>query len=261
MNLGSIFSGSSASVLATTFIACSVEMLEVDTIVVGVGTARGWKSTVIGTASGLVILVAVALGLGATIRSLPLHWLRLVVGFLLLSFGLGWLRKAVTAYASGDEEDEGQVDNSRGKQSRFAVDDWYAFTLAFKGTLLEGLEIVFITITFGASSGSWTAAWIGAAAAVIIMAGIAFFVRSKIAEVPNRMLKFVVGVLLTTFGVFWSAEGAFVKWPYDTVSLAPLVVVVFVVALGYVQLARWSAGRDSAEDTREPQPQGHEAHG
>ncbi len=257
MNLGAIFSGGSASVLGATFVACAVEMLEVDTIVVGVGAARGWRSTIIGTVSGLIILIAIALGLGISIQSLPLHWLRLVVGFLLLSFGLGWLRKAIAAYATGGREgDEGQVDASQEKQARFAVDDWYAFTLAFKGTLLEGLEIVFITITFGASSGSWTAAWVGAAAAILIMAGIAFLVRGKIAEVPNRMLKFVVGVLLTTFGIFWAAEGAFVKWPYDTVALAPLALVVLAVALSYVQLAKWSARHDSTPETH-----GQQAHG
>lgn len=190
---------------------------------------------------------AVALALGFSIRSLPLHWLRLIVGFLLLSFGLGWLRKAITAYATSKAgDDEGPVDASQGKRTVLGIDDWYAFTLAFKGTLLEGLEIVFIAITFGASSGNWMAAMLGASAAVVILAAIAYFVRGRIADVPNRMLKFAVGVLLTTFGIFWAAEGAFVKWPFDKVALLPMVLTVLIVAVGYVQLAKLSARRAGA---------------
>ncbi len=172
------------SVLIATFIAAGVEMLEVDTIVIGVGTIRGWKSTLIGTITGIVSLAIIAIALGYSIRSLPLHWLRLVIGFL-LSFGLGWLRKAIAAYASGgEEEEEGQADSSKEKETFLGISDWYAFTLAFKGTLLEGLEIVFITLSFGASSGNWWASLIGAGGAVVILAASAYFARDRIANVP-----------------------------------------------------------------------------
>ena len=233
-----LFSGGGLGILAATFTACAVEMVEISTILVGVGSVRGWRSTIVGAVAGFIVLAVIIGGLGVELENVPIHWLRLVVGSLLLAFGLNWLRKAIAAYAQGGEEEEGAADASQKKESRFGVRDWYAFTLAFKGMLLEGLEIAFIVISFGTSSGNITSALVGGGIAILVIGGIAAAIRGKVEQVPNRVLKFVVGVLLTTFGIFWASKGAFVGWPDGKVALAPLSAVILLVALAYVWLAR-----------------------
>ncbi len=115
------------------------------------------------------------------------------------------------------------------RRARFGVSDAYAFVLAFKGVLLEGLEVVFIVVTFGSSAHQLGVAAIAAGAAVLVVAALGFAVRGPLSRIPENSLKFSVGVLLTTFGIFWSAEGAGAVWPGS--DLALLAVVVFVAAL------------------------------
>ncbi|MGH7195834.1 MAG: COG4280 domain-containing protein [Candidatus Saccharimonadales bacterium] len=235
-----LLAGTSLGIILSTFAGGSVEMVEMSTIVLGVGATRGWKSTLIGAASGLVILLLIVAGLGAEIKHIPIHWLRLVVGALLLTFGLSWLRKAVLKNAGIKKSKSKQKAPSK-KQAKFGVEDWYAFTLAFKGTLLEGLEIVFIVLTFGASSGYLLPALIGGGAAVIIIAAASVLVRNKIAQIPEKILKFIVGILLTSFGTFWAAEGAYVYWPGNDIFIIVLIIFFLGLALGYVKLAKKGA--------------------
>ena len=232
--------------ILTVFAACAVEAIEALTIVLAAGLTRGWRSTFQGMAVALAVLAAIVAAVGPTITLLPLTALRLVVGALLAIFGLQWLRKAIlraTGLKSMHDEAsaylrEVTAAKAVATSSRGRVADWYAFTLAFKGVLLEGLEVVFIVITFGANQRDVGAAVIGAAAAVIVVAVTGVLVRAPLARVPENAMKFAVGIMLTSFGIFWGAEGAGVSWPGQDAALLVLVPVVALVALCYTVLLR-----------------------
>ena len=245
--------------ILTVFVACAVEAVEALTIVLAAGLTREWRSTFQGMAVALVVLAAIVAVLGPTITLLPLTALRLVVGALLAIFGLQWLRKAIlraTGHKSRHDEAsaylrEVTAAKAAASSSRGRVHDWYAFTLAFKGVLLEGLEVVFIVITFGANQRDVGAAVIGAAAAVVVVAVTGVLVRAPLARVPENAMKFAVGIMLTSFGIFWGAEGAGVSWPGQDVALLVLVPVVALVALCYTLLLRPRRGRSPAESATE----------
>jgi uncharacterized membrane protein len=231
--------------ILTVFVACTVEAIEALTIVLAAGLTREWRSTFQGMAVALVVLAAVVGVLGPTITLLPLGALRLVVGTLLAIFGLQWLRKAVlraTGHKALHDEASAYLREvaaakaAGGSQRRGRVGDWYAFTLAFKGVLLEGLEVVFIVLTFGANQKNIGAATIGAAFAVVIVAGTGIAVRAPLARVPENAMKFAVGIMLTSFGTFWGAEGAGVTWPGNDAALLVIVPVIALVSLGYTLL-------------------------
>jgi uncharacterized membrane protein len=202
----------------------------------------------------------VVAAVGPALTLFPLGALRLVVGALLAVFGLMWLTKAILR-ASGfkglhDEAGiyERQVAAARAADAggRYGVRDWYAFTLAFKGVLLEGLEVVFIAITFGDNQGNLGLAALAAAAAVLVIAGVGVAARAPLARVPENTMKFAVGVMLTSFGTFWGAEGAGVHWPGNDASLLGLIPVIALVCLGYTTLLRRT--RAAAPVRVAPQP-------
>src|SRR6202035_1070100 len=206
------------------------------------GITREWKSTFQGMAAALVVLAAITAAVGPAISDLPLTALRVVVGALLLIFGLQWLRKAVlraTGYKALHDEAsaylrEGAAAEAATKEAKRGVTDWYSFTLAFKGVLLEGLEVVFIVITFGDNQKNIGAAVIGAAAAIVVITVTGIAVRAPLTKVPENWMKFAVGIMLTSFGTFWGAEGAGVAWPGNDAALLVLVPVVALVSAGYV---------------------------
>ena len=230
----------------TVFVASAVEAVEALTIVLAAGLTREWRSTFQGMAVALVVLAAISAALGPALTLIPLGALRLVVGAVLAIFGIQWLRKAIlraTGHkalhdeASAYQREVAAAETAE-QQAGHGVGDWYAFTLSFKGVLLEGLEVVFIVVTFGSNQGSIWPAVIGAAAAVLVVAGVGVAVRAPLAKVPENAMKFAVGVMLTSFGTFWGAEGAGVNWPGHDAALLVLVPVMLVVALGYVLLLR-----------------------
>ena len=245
--------------ILTVFVACAVEAIEALTIVLAAGLTREWRSTFQGMAVALAVLAAIVVALGPTITLLPLTALRLVVGALLAVFGLQWLRKAIlraTGYKSLHDEAgaylrEVTAAKAAAPSSRGRVHDWYAFTLSFKGVLLEGLEVVFIVITFGANQHDVGAAVIGAAAAVVVVAVTGILVRAPLARVPENAMKFAVGIMLTSFGIFWGAEGAGVSWPGQDSALLVLVPVVALVALCYTVLLWPRRGRSPAKPATE----------
>jgi uncharacterized membrane protein len=221
------------------FLACIVEAVEATTIVLAAGTTRHWRSAMLGVLSGLAVLVVAIAIAGPAISLLPIGILRLVVGGLLLVFGLQWMRKAILR-ASGykalhDETAIYQMEVAAAAKaeagSRGGVKDWYAFTLSFKGVVLEGLEVVFIVLTFGTNQKNLPVAAIAAGVAVVIVVILGAVVRGPLSRVPENTLKFVVGVMLTSFGVFWGAEGAGAVWPGADASLLVIVPVVLVAAL------------------------------
>jgi uncharacterized membrane protein len=232
--------------VVTVFVACAVEAVEALTIVLAAGLTRGWRSTFQGMGAALAVLAAVVAVAGPALTLIPLTPLRLIVGALLSVFGLQWLRKAILR-ASGykDLHDEEGIYARQVAAARAAaggrrgwVNDWYAFTLSFKGVLLEGLEVVFIAITFGASQNNVGLAALSAAAAVVVVAIVGVVVHAPLSRVPENTLKFAVGVMLTSFGIFWGAEGAGVSWPGNDAALLVLVPVVVLVAVGYTALLR-----------------------
>jgi uncharacterized membrane protein len=209
------------------------------------GITRGWRSTLIGTSIALLALAAIVAVLGPALTVIPIEVLRLVVGALLLVFGLQWLRKAILR-ASGwrairDEHAvfarERAEAASAPREERAGL-DWYAFTISFKGVLLEGLEVAFIVLTFGSTQGSIPLAAAGAAAAVVIVVLTGVIVREPLSRVPENTLAFAVGVMLTTFGIFWGAEGAGVEWPGGDAALLGVLGFVLLVSLGYVTALR-----------------------
>jgi uncharacterized membrane protein len=222
------------------FLACAVEGVEALTIVLAVGMTRDWRSTWFGVGAALLALAAIVAVLGPALTSIPINTLRLVIGSLLLVFGLQWLRKAILRAgglkALHDEdaiyrrEAETASGAAAGSPVR-AVSDWYACTVAFKGVLLEGLEVAFIVVTFGANQGSIPLAVLAAAAAVVVVVVAGIAVRHPLARVPENTLKFAVGVMLTSFGTFWGAEGAGVRWPGDDLALLVLIVTYTAAAL------------------------------
>ena len=220
------------------FLASAVEMVEALTILLGVGVVRGWRSTLFGVGAAALVLAGLIATIGPALGSIPIDALRLVVGALLLVFGLQWLRKAIlrsSGYkALHDEEEafrEGREQAAAAGTDQRAGLDWYSFTVAFKGVLLEGLEVVFIVISFGAAQGRFGPAVLGAAAAVVIVVAAGLLARGPLERVPENAIKFAVGLLLTSFGIFWAAEGAGVDWPGDELSL--LAVIAFVGALSF----------------------------
>jgi uncharacterized membrane protein len=232
--------------ILTVFVACAVEATEALTIVLAAGLTREWRSTFQGMAAALVVLAVVTAALGPALTLIPLSALRLVVGALLAIFGIQWLRKAIlraTGHKSLHDEAsaylrEVAAAKAAATQTRHGVRDWYAFTLSFKGVLLEGLEVVFIVLTFGANQRNVGAAVIGAAAAIVVVTVTGIAVRAPLARLPENAMKFAVGIMLTSFGLFWGTEGAGVSWPGHDAALLVLVPVTALVSLGYTALLR-----------------------
>ena len=228
------------------FLACTVEAVEATTIVLAAGTARDWRSALTGVAAGLLTLAVVVAALGPALSVIPLRGLRLGVGGLLLVFGLQWIRKAVLR-ASGhkalhDEErifaTELAAAQAAAAQRRGAVSDWYAFTLSFKGVLLEGLEVAFIALTFGSNQHDIPLAAVAAVSADVVVAGAGFAVRAPLARVPENTMKFIVGIMLAAFGTFWGAEGAGAHWPGSDGALLVLIPAYALIALALVVVLR-----------------------
>jgi len=241
--------GSGALFLAV-FLACMVEAVEALTIVLAAGTSRDWRSAILGVVTGVLVLGLIVAAVGPALTTLPLGALRLVVGGLLLIFGLQWLRKAILR-ASGlkalhDERSIFRAEVTAASAAptgrRTVVGDWYSFTLSFKGVLLEGLEVAFIALTFGANQRNIPLAAFAAVAAVVIVAVVGIVVRAPLARVPENSMKFVVGVMLTSFGVFWGAEGAGARWPGADAALLVVIPAVALFALVLVGLLRRTLG-------------------
>jgi Ca2+/H+ antiporter, TMEM165/GDT1 family len=237
-------SAADLGLLLSVFFASAVEFVEALTIVLAMGVTRGWRSAIAGTVSALVALAVVAYLAGYALAEwLPESLLQLVIGTLLLIFGLQWLRKAILRSAglkALNDEDEAyreelEAGQAAGQERHLGV-DWFGFVVSFKGVFLEGLEIVFIVITFGLNADNVPLAAAGAAAAGVIVLAIGAGVHRPLARVPQNTIKFAVGLLLSTFGTFWAVEGLgwfseageSIEWPGGDVALLGL-------------LAAWSA--------------------
>ena len=217
------------------FLACAVEAVEALTIVLALGTTRGWRWTLYGVGAAGIALGAITAILGPALTAIPIDSLRIVVGTLLVLFGLQWLYKAILR-AAGLKAQRNEAtaysrevaDAEEAERPEPGRPDWYSFTLSFKGVLLEGLEVVFIVLTFGAAQHRIGLAAAAAVAAVVLVVAAGFVVRGPLARVPENTLKYAVGILLTSFGIFWVGEGVGVRWPGEDTAL--LALIAFMVA-------------------------------
>ncbi|MDF1717994.1 MAG: TMEM165/GDT1 family protein [Antarcticimicrobium sp.] len=235
-----------APAVSAAFFASAVEVVEAFTIVLVVGTLRGWKPAVLGTGAALAVLTALVLVLGPLLDRVPLYLLQLVIGVLLLLFGIGWLRKASlraagviplhdeNAIFQHESEALQAVEAQRKKNSH----DWIAGITAFKAVLLEGLEVVFIVIAVGVGRGLLWPAALGAGAACALVLVVGVIAHHPLSKVPENTLKFGVGVMLSAFGVFWTGEGLGIDWPgHDLIlfGFAPLFLIAGLGAAGMVR--------------------------
>ncbi len=229
---------SAAPAVTAAFLASLVEAVEAVTIVLAVATVRGGRSAGAGALAGVGSLALIVLTLGRLLERVPLQALQLVIGVLLLLFGLQWLRKAILRAAGIIPlHDEQIVFERTSTELRNQADrhdarmDWIAALTCFKAVLLEGLEVVFIVLAVGAGHGLLRAASIGALAACALVVAIAFAVHRPLTRVPENTLKLAVGVLLSAFGVFWSGEGLGVSWPGGDLAI-PGIAALFLLAAG-----------------------------
>ncbi len=221
--------------ILATFLAATIEGVEMMAILVGVGATRGWRSTFFGAIAGFALLTGVTIVLGNALLNIPIQWLRLLVGSLLLILGLQWLKKALLRIARPPARRQTPPPFQPMSSEKI---DWYAFVVAFKGVVLEGLEIAFIVVTFGAEANQIGTAAIGAVAALVVVGGVAFLIRGWLPRIPREWLRFAVGLLLTAFGTFWAAEGARVRWPGGDLSILGLLAVMAATGFTYLALLR-----------------------
>ncbi len=236
-----------APAIGSAFFASTVEIVEAFTIILAVATLRGWRPAVLGTVGALVTLAVVILALGPLLGRVPLHALQLVIGILLLLFGIGWLRKA-SLRAAGviplhDEDaiflaEKEMLDEEAKRQQ--TSHDWIAGIAAYKAVLLEGLEVVFIVIAVGAGRGLILPASLGALIACAVVLLIGAIVHHPLSTVPENTLKFGVGVMLSAFGVFWTGEGLGVEWPGADLALFVFAVLFLGAGLLVAQVVRVS---------------------
>jgi uncharacterized membrane protein len=234
-------SGSEIGLAVSVFLACAVEAVEALTIVLAVGTTRSWSSAMSGVGAATLALAAAVAALGPALTALPIDALRVVVGGLLLIFGLQWLRKAILRAAGlKPKHDEletyrEQTDAARASGSPRGFDG-YSFAIAFKGVFLEGLEVAFIVLTFGANQHNVGLAAAAAGIALLVVAAAGAAARAPLARVPENTMKFAVGVMLTSFGMFWGAEGAGAHWPGGDAALLAIIPALLASSLATVRM-------------------------
>ncbi|MFZ1991237.1 MAG: hypothetical protein WAW96_15870 [Alphaproteobacteria bacterium] len=243
--MGSVSWSVAAPAITAAFAASAVEFVEAFTIVLAVSTLRGWRPAAAGTAAAVAILALLVAALGPLLGVVPLHLMQFIIGVLLLLFGMGWLRKAILRAAgiiALHNEDvifaEERALLEAEVQSRKASQDWIAGIAAFKAVLLEGLEVVFIVIAVGAGRHLIGPASIGAAAALglVLIAGV--LVHKPLSRVPENTLKFAVGVMLSSFGAFWTGEGLGISWPGGDLMLIAIVALFLVTGLSAASALR-----------------------
>jgi uncharacterized membrane protein len=237
------------SAVTAAFLASLVEAVEALTIVLAVAVVRGWRPAGFGALAGLAVLAVVVAGFGPLLDRVPLHFLQLAIGVLLLLFGMRWLRKAILRAAGVIAlRDEARAFASETAELREQAQrhearlDWLAGVASFKAVLLEGLEVVFIVIAVSAGGKLLVPVGVAALVACLLVAAIGIAVHRPLARVPENALKFAVGVLLSSFGLFWTGEGLGVAWPGSDFAIVAFAALFLVTGLAAVAVL----GRDKA---------------
>jgi Ca2+/H+ antiporter, TMEM165/GDT1 family len=244
-------SAATIGVVIAAFLAAAVEFVEAVTIVLAMGLTRGWRSALTGVVVAILSLAVLTTIVGVALVGIPESLVQLIIGGLLLIFGLQWLRKAILRYsglkALHDEDEIFREEREAGlhaaDEQRFGL-DWFGFVVSFKGVFLEGLEIVFIVITFGLNARSIPAAAAGAAVAGVLVVGAAVIARRPLSAVPENTMKFAVGLLLSTFGTFWAVEGlglfargqTSISWPGGDAALLVVLASWWLLSRGIIHL-------------------------
>jgi uncharacterized membrane protein len=236
--------GSAGWGFGAAFLGSAVESVEALTIVLAVGITRGWRAPLQGTLAALAVLAALVLTLGQLLTTrVPESVLRSVIGSLVLLFGLRWLHKAILRSAgvvpmSDENVRFSNTASGANITERLAGVDWVGFVVAFKGVLLEGLEVAFIVFAVGASTGNLGGATIGGLAAIVVVTVLGVVLRRPLTRVPENTIKHAVGLLLASLGTFWAAEGFGVLWPLDAVSILAIFVIYFAASRLAIALIR-----------------------
>jgi uncharacterized membrane protein len=224
------------------FLGSAVESTEALTIVLAVGLTRGWRAPLYGTVAALVALAVLVLLFGQLIVTrVPEATLKLIIGTLLLLFGLRWLHKAVLRSAgvvAMHDEDRAYQQTVRELEGAATRHDWVGFVIAFKGVFLEGIEVVFIVVAVGGTGLYFPSAVVGGLLAMVVVAATGVIVRKPLSRVPENTLKYAVGIILTALGTFWAAEGMGAKWPLDFVSIFALAAIYLAASQIAVTLVR-----------------------
>ncbi len=253
-------SGAELGLALSVFLACAVEAVEALTIVLAVGSTRSWSSALGGVGAATLALAVLTAGLGPALTSLPIDVLRVLVGGLLLVFGLQWLRKAILRAAglkALHDEEQTFAEETRAAQEaprRERSFDAYSFLISFKGVFLEGLEVAFIVLTFGANQHRVGLAALAAAVALAVVVAVGVAVRAPLARVPENHMKFAVGIMLSSFGLFWSTEGAGAHWPGSDLALLGIVPALVALSLVLVVLLRRSRAGGERRPEASPEP-------
>ena len=249
---------SSVLIFLGAFLASTVEMVEALTIVLAVGVTRGWRASLIGVLAGLVALGAVVAVAGPSLVNwVPIDALRVVIGSLLLVFGLQWLRKAILR-ASGRKALHNEAAIYAEEIAELESEplpagfDWTGFTVSFKGVFLEGLEVAFIVLTFGANHGGYGLTVLGATVGLVLVVGTGLVVHRPLSRVPENHIKFAVGVMLSSFGTFWAGEGVGVDWSLEDGTLLVLVGLYIAIAVVAVTLMKRRPTRRITRPEAEP---------
>ena len=234
--------GSSA---LTSFLASIVEFVEALTIVLAVGSIRGWRSALLGAGLGVFFLALLIILFGTALRSIPIAWLQITIGTLLLLFGLRWLRKAILRQAGVIAlHDEEKVYSEESRYLKMVTInkntflDLIGISISFKAIILEGLEIVFIVVTMGGVVGDLKPAIIGAVIAGMIVMGLGLLIHKPLTRVPENTLKYIVGLLLSSFGIFWLGEGLHCEWPRQDLAIIGLFLILSATSFIGVKLAK-----------------------
>ncbi|NTF88055.1 COG4280 domain-containing protein [Agrobacterium rhizogenes] len=240
------------STLTASFLGSFVEVVEAFTIVLAVGVTRSWRPALIGAALALALLAALVLVFGPLLALIPIHTMQFVIGVLLILFGMRWLRKAILrslgVIALHDEAAAFTKETAAlRQQSDDRRADYLTGLASFKAVLLEGVEVVFIVIAVGGAHGMTLYAGLGALAAFVLVMLIGLLVHRPLATVPENTLKFVVGLMLTSFGIFWTGEGIGADWPGADLALIAIFAIVSLVSFIIVRSLRGSTGKPTAK--------------
>lgn len=266
MSFNALSSGTDLTLIASVFIASAVESVEAVTIVLAAGTARHMRSAIQGAFVALLTLAIIVASFGNTLTRIPEETLRFTIGILLFFFGLQWLCKATLRYAGviplHDEEiifkEEVELATKARSKSVVAVKDWFAFTMSFKGVFLEGIEVAFIVISFASirlenNPDAMLQASLAAICAALVAALAGLIIHKPLTRVPENLLKYIVSIMLITFGAFWTMEGISSPWPsaeFDLLVVAAFVIVTSLVMIHLVK--KFSPARDKSERVSRP---------
>jgi Ca2+/H+ antiporter, TMEM165/GDT1 family len=234
--------GVDGPVLLSSFLAASIEAVEIVALVVAVGAARSWRASLLGAGCALLLLAATIGALGPALESIPLRPVRLVVGSLLLVFGLGWMRKGLVLVSRDGWMAGGVGEEEVPSASSSGALDLTAFALSFKGVSLEGLEIAVVVVALGSGAGEFWPAALGAVAALVVLGALGALTYTLVARLPRRILQLGVGLVLATFGTFWAVEGAGGRWPGGEAALVGIAALYAATAAALLRMARrWRA--------------------